>query len=201
MRGSTILKKDDLFFRKDEGEVRETINSVTTFGDFDGDLSKKSVKSWLYIVLTMMGIVFSIATFWTSIVSYRASLDHTVQITHLTDNWKKIPITNIVALDDEDNYCPEKYEALFSGHWPGTHDGCDCHGATEEHINGTIVVDKCDSLLDSFGCKTVEAKDPLKLQHLFGKQICVFREGTPISEVHRPVLDAEGNWLCEEGFK
>lgn len=72
MRASTFIKDEgqELFMHEGLQRGRESMMSTTTFGDFSGNTKLKRWKSYIYIILAFVAIIYTIIVFWTSVSAY-----------------------------------------------------------------------------------------------------------------------------------
>lgn len=115
-------------------------------------------------------------------------------------NWQSKPIVDIIATDDL--ACPTSYVPLVQDKWLGTGDGCYCPN------DNKLEAGKCDDLLDTIvdffqdndDCQDVKPVEAQGLPILFGKNICVMRQGDAFTQAVRPYTRS-GQQPCPQFYR
>lgn len=174
--GLADTSRDDLNLSKAERQARKSPHERKaslrhTFADFRQDPNKLKTKSVLYIILSILGVVYAVTCFWTSVNAYRSIGKNPLALSGLIHNWRATPITDIRT---QDGRCTSGYEEMIVRRWPGTKAGCYCEGKV------TVSDGSCPN-----GCEEIHAQGPVTINRFFGKTICVKRSGTDIMNAVR----------------
>jgi len=92
-----------------------------TFADFRADPTKMRTKAILYIILSLIGVAYTVTCFITGLEAYSKIGKNPLALTNLIHNWRSTPITDIKALDGD--VCKNGYTPMLTRYWPGTKDG------------------------------------------------------------------------------
>lgn len=71
------------------------------------------MKAGLYILLSVVGLFYSISTFILSIMSYNSLGKTPLALEGLIKNWENYAISDIIAVDPKEGGCPSDYEAMI----------------------------------------------------------------------------------------
>lgn len=117
----------EIKFSELNSESHARVDSLRhTFADFRKDPGKLKTKAILYIILSLIGMAYSMACFITSVQAYTAIGKNPLALSALIHNWVSTPIVDIKTIDD--NTCSSGYTQMISRKWPGTKAGCNCNG-------------------------------------------------------------------------
>ena len=120
----SISVSDDGF---DTRSFEMSKRSRHTFGDFRDNPSLIRTKSIIYIVLSLIGVIYAVTTFIMSIEAYQQIGKKPLALSSLIVNWETKMISDIMVVKGQD-VCPTGFHPMFERLWQGSSPGCYCKG-------------------------------------------------------------------------
>ena len=145
-----------------------------------------------FLICIIMSVIISIYGFY--IYSKVSEYDHSVD--ELISNWKSNPIVDIQI---SNSTCPAGYEALITGGWPGTVEGCECSKSWNPLFKG-LSRNQWANADSKNGWFKILPQKPIDCQKFYSYTIWGKREGQNFINTKRP-SGSGANTTCPTGYK
>ena len=157
------------------------MHNNTPMGSTPGGQKSSSFGIWIDIFLYVVCILLGVALLIVSIVAYSSVSEYDNGISDFKNNWNSRPIVDIkTALSG----CPQGYEELIVGEWPGTVEGCDCSRAWSLFYSN-LYSSQCSRNQTRDGCYRVLPQRPLPLTKFYSYNVCGLRGGDNFVEAKK----------------